>query len=68
MGHIVNGFEAADVVSSRMRYIHTTQSEAGQNLVASSIPVYWDRIQVLMGVTFQSTRVVATSFAHIETD
>jgi len=68
VGHIVYGFEVADVVLSRMRYIHTTPSEAGQTLVASSIPVYWDRTQVLMGVTFHWTRLAGTSFAHIEID
>jgi len=65
--HIAYGFELADVVSSRMRCIHTTQLEVGQTQVASSIPAYWDRTQVPMGVTFQSRKVV-TSFAHIEID
>lgn len=68
VGHIAYGFEVADVVWSRMHYIHTTQLEVGQILATSSIPVYWGRIQVPMEGTFLSTRKFVTSSAHIEID
>jgi hypothetical protein len=68
VGHTAYGFEAADVVLSRMHYTHTTQSEVGQILAASSIPVYWGRIQVPMEVTFQLTRKIVTSPAQIGID
>ncbi len=68
VGHIVYGFEFADFFSSRMHYIHTTQLEVGQTLVASSIPVYSDRIREPKAATFQSMRKVVTSCGHIEID